>query len=48
MGTLGRIALAIVAVGLVTTMVLPDRQTATVLKAGGDVFQGSLRTAMGR
>jgi len=48
MSTLERVAMGIVGIALVTTLILPGRQTATVLKAGGDVFTGSLRAAMGR
>jgi hypothetical protein len=43
-----KVALGIVAVALVTTLVMSGRQTATVIKASGDVFSGGLRTAMGR
>lgn len=48
MSTAERIALAIVGVALVTTLILPDRQTATVIRAGGDLFTNALRQAMGR
>ena len=41
-----KIALAIVAVGAITALVLPGRQTAQVLQAGGTVFQNSLGTAI--
>lgn len=41
-----RIAVAIVGVGLVTALVLPNRQTAQVLKAAGGVFNGALGTAI--
>ena len=41
-----KIAVAIVAVGLVTALVLPGRQTAQVLQAGGQVFNGALGTAI--
>lgn len=43
-----KIALAIVSVALVTTLILPDRQTPQVFRAAGDVFSGGLRAAMGR
>lgn len=43
-----KVALAIVSVALVTTLILPDRQTPQVFRAAGDVFSGGLRTAMGR
>ncbi len=41
-----KIAVAIVAVGLVTALVLPGRQTAQVLNAAGNVFSNSLGTAI--
>lgn len=47
MGSLEKIAMAIVAIGLVTTLILPDRQTVGVINAAGNLFQGSLATAMG-
>lgn len=43
---LTKIAVGIVAIGLVTALVLPGRQTAQVLKAAGSVFKGSLDTAI--
>lgn len=48
MSTVEKIALGIVAVAMVTTLILPGRQTASVIKAGGDAFSGALRTAQGR
>lgn len=48
MTTLEKVALGIVGIALVTTLILPGRQTAAVLNAGGNVFTSSLRTAMGR
>lgn len=47
MGTVEKIALAIVGVAFVTTLVLPDRQTAKVISAGSDLFTRSLGQAMG-
>lgn len=41
-----RVALAIVGVAMVTALVLPGRQTAQVLQAAGNVFSGSLNTAI--
>jgi len=41
-----RIAVAIVGVALVTALVLPGRQTAQVLQAGGQVFDGALGTVI--
>jgi hypothetical protein len=46
-GTIEKVALGIVAVGFVTTLVLPDRQTAQVVRAGSDLFSRGLGTAMG-
>ena len=41
-----KIAVAIVAVGLVTALVLPNRQTAQVIQATGNAFSGALGTAI--
>lgn len=46
MSDVTRIALAIVAVAMITTLVLPKRMTPEVIKAGGQAFQGSLATAI--
>ncbi len=43
---LTKIAVGIVAIGMVTALVLPGRQTAQVLGAAGKVFTGSLDTAI--
>jgi hypothetical protein len=43
---LTKIAVAIVGVAMVTALVLPGRQTAQVLQAGGNVFNGALNTAI--
>jgi len=40
--------MGIVGIGLATTLILPGRQTAPVVKAVGSVFTGALKTAMGR
>lgn len=39
--------MGIVAIGMVTTMVLPGRQTPQVINAFTNLFRGSLATAMG-
>jgi hypothetical protein len=39
--------MGVVLVGLVTTLVLPDRRTAEVARSLGDVFVRGLGTAMG-
>lgn len=46
MSSVQKVALAIVGVGALTALTLPDRQTANVLKAGGTVFNGALGTAI--
>ena len=46
MGSIERIMLAIVGVAMATTLLLPGRQTAGVIKAGGQAFQGGLFTAI--
>jgi hypothetical protein len=38
----------IVVLGIVTTLVLPNRKTAEVVRAGGGAFIGALNAAMGR
>lgn len=46
MSTVQKIALAIVVVGGLTALTLPGRQSAQVLTAAGNVFSGSLGTAI--
>jgi hypothetical protein len=48
MGTIEKVALAIVGVAFVTTLILPERQTARVISSVADLFTRSIRTAMGR
>lgn len=48
MSTIEKVLMGIVGVAMVTTVILPGRQTPAVLNAFGSVFNGSLRTAMGR
>lgn len=38
---------SIVVLAIVTTLVLPGRQTGTVIREGGNAFSGALRAAMG-
>jgi hypothetical protein len=38
---------SIVILAIVTTLVLPGRQTVGVVNAGGNAFAGGLRAAMG-
>lgn len=42
-----KVLVAIVGIALVTTLVLPGRQTPAVFKAGGTAVSGLLSTAMG-
>lgn len=44
--TFTKVAMGIVAIGMVTALVLPGRNTAQVLTAAGNVFSGSLNTAI--
>ena len=48
MGSLEKIAMGIVGIALVTTLILPNRQTPAVLRGVESLFTGSLRAAMGR
>ncbi len=47
MGTAERIAMGIIGIGMVTTLLLPGRQTPQVINAFTNLFRGSLATAMG-
>lgn len=47
MSTFEKIAMGIVGIGLVTTLILPGRQTPKVIGALADLFTGALATAMG-
>jgi hypothetical protein len=47
MGTAEKVAMGIVTVALVTTLILPKRQTPQVVNAFTNLFRGSLATAMG-
>lgn len=48
MSTVEKIALAIVGVALVTTLILPKRQTPQVISATGTAFNKALATSMGQ
>lgn len=48
MTTIEKVALGIVAIAMVTTLILPGRNTAPVISAVGNVFTSSLKTAQGR
>lgn len=47
MGTVEKVALAIVGVAFITTLLLPDRQTVKVIGATSDLFTRALGQAMG-
>lgn len=47
MGSIQRVVLAIVGVGMITTLVMPRRQTPQVINAVDRLFRGALGTAMG-
>ncbi|MBG0819138.1 hypothetical protein [Planomonospora sp. ID82291] len=47
MSTLEKFVGGIIAVAMVTTLILPKRQTPQVIKAGTEFFRGTLSTAMG-
>lgn len=47
MSTAQKIAMGIIAIGMVTTLILPGRQTVPVIGAATTLFRGSLATAMG-
>lgn len=47
MGTFEKVAMGIIGIGLVTTLLLPGRQTPGVINAFTGLFRGSLATAMG-
>lgn len=47
MSTLEKVLMGIVGVAMVTTLILPRRQTPQVINAAGGAFRGSLATAMG-
>lgn len=48
MSVIQQVLLGLIAVGMVTTLILPGRLTDRVISAAGNVFNGGLRTAMGR
>lgn len=47
MSTLEKVLVAVVGIALITTLVLPGRQTPAVFQAGGSAVSGLLSTAMG-
>lgn len=46
MSTVEKVAMGIIGIGLVTTLILPGRQTPAVINAFSGLFKGSLATAM--
>lgn len=46
MSTAEKVAMGIVGIGMVTTLILPGRQTSKVINSISDLFRGSLATAM--
>lgn len=46
MSTVEKIAMGIVGIAMVTTLILPGRQTPQVINAFSGLFRGSLATAM--
>jgi len=46
MSTVEKVAMGIVGIALVTTLILPGRQTPKVIDAVSNLFKGSLATAM--
>lgn len=48
MSSVEKVAMGVVAVAMITTLILPGRQTASVINAGGNVFSTAIKTAMGR
>ena len=48
MGLGEKIATGLIAIGLATTLLLPERQTARVLQVGFGGLNTAFRTAMGR
>lgn len=48
MGTVEKLAAGVVAIGLVTTLLLPDRLTVQVIRASSELLTSVFRTVMGR
>lgn len=47
MNTIQKVAMGVVGIAMITTLILPGRQTSSVVDAFGRLFTGSLGTAMG-
>lgn len=48
MQTIKYAILGLIGIGMATTLILPGRKTDAVIRAAGSVFNGGLKTAMGR
>ena len=46
MSTIEKVAMGIIGIGMITTLILPGRQTPAVINAFSGLFRGSLATAM--
>lgn len=46
MSTVEKVAMGIIGIGMITTLILPGRQTPAVINAFSGLFRGSLATAM--
>ena len=44
--TISHVAVGIVTIGMITALVLPGRQTASVISASGQAFSNALGTAI--
>ena len=47
MSTVEKVAMGVIGVAMITTLVLPGRQTVPAINAFTGLFRGSLATAMG-
>jgi hypothetical protein len=48
MSVIQQVLMGLIAVGMVTTLILPGRMTDRVIGAAGSFFNGGLKVAMGR
>jgi hypothetical protein len=48
MDTVKQVLMGLIGIGMITTLILPGRQTGTVINAASSFFNGGLKTAMGR
>jgi hypothetical protein len=47
MGTAEKVAMGFIGIGMITTLILPDRKTPQVIDAFTRFFRGTLATSMG-